>query len=102
MRCEAHPRDRDESGGPVLVGVSITPSHRGHAAGVPDALLDAIEEWARRHSAVLRLAVHEDNRRAQAFSSRRGYALTGKYTPYPLDPSERELEMTRLLTEGAP
>jgi GNAT superfamily N-acetyltransferase len=88
------------TGDPVLVGVYITPSHRGHAAGVADALLDAIEEWARRHGSVLRLAVHEDNRRAQAFYSRHGFVLTGKDTPYPLNPSERELEMTRLLTEG--
>lgn len=91
----------DEATGPLLVGVYVAPSHRGRAAGVTDALLDAIESWASGHGAALRLHVHERNLRAQAFYARRGYVLTGASEPYVLAPDERELEMIRRL-DGAP
>lgn len=86
--------------GPLLVGVYVAPSHRGRAAGVTDALLDAIESWASGHGDTLRLHVHERNLRAQAFYARRGYEPTGVTEAYVLAPDERELEMIRRL-DGA-
>jgi ribosomal protein S18 acetylase RimI-like enzyme len=77
--------------------VYVAPSHRGRDAGVADALLDAVEDWARTVSGTLRLTVHEDNRRAQAFYGRRGYRFTGRTSPYALDETRRELEMRREL-----
>jgi len=87
----------DRTEGPILVGVYVAPTHRGRQANVADRLLDAIEEWAVDHGNALRLLVHEDNARAQAFYRRRGYELTGKSEPYALDPTQRELEMSRRL-----
>ncbi|WP_432487465.1 GNAT family N-acetyltransferase [Kineococcus sp. SYSU DK018] len=86
---------------PLLVGVYVAPSHRGPGAGVADALLDGIEAWAAGHGPVLRLMVHEDNQRAQAFYARRGFRLTGNSGPYPLDPRQREVEMARELPPAA-
>jgi ribosomal protein S18 acetylase RimI-like enzyme len=81
-----------------VVAVYVAPSHRGGGAGVADALLDAVEEWARDHGhAELWLEVHEDNPRAQGFYLRRGYEFTGQTRPYDLDPAGRELEMVRTL-----
>lgn len=37
----------DDDAGPMLVGVYVHPAHRGRAAGVTDALLDAVQEWVR-------------------------------------------------------
>ncbi|MEZ0163360.1 GNAT family N-acetyltransferase [Kineococcus sp. LSe6-4] len=87
----------DPGTGPVLVGVYVTPTLRGRRAGVADALLDAVETWAAGRGPTLRLLVHEDNTRAQAFYRRRGYALTGRSEPYVLDAGQRELEMARSL-----
>jgi GNAT superfamily N-acetyltransferase len=87
--------DRFQVGGPLLVGVFVSPSFRGREAGVTDALLDAVEEWARAHGSTLTLHVHEDNDRAIAFYRRRGYGLTGRTIPYNLDPTKNELEMRR-------
>nr|WP_252728476.1 GNAT family N-acetyltransferase [Curtobacterium sp. WW7] len=36
----------DAATGPLLVGVYVSPMHRGRDAGVADALLDAVERWA--------------------------------------------------------
>jgi GNAT superfamily N-acetyltransferase len=79
---------------PVLVGVYVSPDFRGSAAGVTDALLDGVEAWVREqgHTA-LTLEVHEKNPRARAYYDRRGFTLTGRTLPYPLDPSGRELEL---------
>ncbi|GAB3218095.1 hypothetical protein GCM10027586_11080 [Kineococcus gypseus] len=88
----------DAASGPLLGGVYVAPSHRGREAGVADALLDAVEAWALAHGPRLRLEVHEDNHRAQAFYARRGFRPTGRWAPYPLDPSRREIEMARDLT----
>ncbi|MBI9113711.1 GNAT family N-acetyltransferase [Sanguibacter suaedae] len=90
-------RQTDPDAEPMLYGVYVAPSHRGRDAGVADALLDAVEDWARTMSGTLRLTVHEDNHRAQAFYARRGYRLTGTTSPYPLDETRRELEMRRAL-----
>jgi ribosomal protein S18 acetylase RimI-like enzyme len=90
----------DAETGPLLVGVYVAPDHRGRGAGVADALLDAVEEWAVGHGATLRLHVHEDNGRARAFYERRGFVVTGHTEPYELDPTRVELEMVREL-DGA-
>lgn len=89
--------DRVQAGGPVLVAVYVSPSARGRTVGVTDALLDAVEDWARGRAATLTLHVHEDNARAIAFYRRRGYDFTGRTMPYSLDPSRNELEMRRAL-----
>lgn len=89
--------DRAETGGPLLVGVYVSPGFRGSDAGVTDALLDAVEEWARSLSDALTLHVHEDNSRAIAYYRRRGYTPTGHTVPYNLDPSKNEIEMRRAL-----
>ncbi|MBF4609595.1 GNAT family N-acetyltransferase [Curtobacterium sp. VKM Ac-1393] len=91
----------DAATGPLLVGVYVAPSHRGRAAGVTDALLDAIESWAVGHGTTLRLHVHERNLRAQAFYVRRGYEPTGASEPHVLAPDERELEMIRRLDRAS-
>lgn len=90
--------DRLDVGGPMLVGVYTSPAFRGRDAGVTDALLDAVEDWARGHGSTLTLHVHEDNERAIAFYRRRGYQLTGRTFPYNLDPARNELEMRRTLS----
>ncbi|WP_411722017.1 GNAT family N-acetyltransferase [Mycetocola sp.] len=87
--------DRLDVGGPLLVGVFVSPAARGRDAGVADALLDAVEHWARGQGNSLTLHVHEDNDRAIAFYRRRGYDLTGRTIPYNLDPTKNELEMRR-------
>lgn len=87
----------DAATGPLLVGVYVAPGHRGRDAGVADALLDAVQDWAAEHGTTLRLHVHEDNVRARAFYERRGFVATGHTEPYVLDPSRTELEMLRVL-----
>ncbi|SKA95515.1 Acetyltransferase (GNAT) family protein [Agreia bicolorata] len=85
----------DGHGDAMLVSVYVTPAWRGTALGLTDALLDEVEAWAR--AAVpdgnLRLHVHEDNPRARAFYTRRGYVETGETIPYPLDRTQNEVEM---------
>ncbi|MCW4459210.1 GNAT family N-acetyltransferase [Microbacterium sp. MPKO10] len=82
---------------PTLVGVYVAPAHRGRRRGVTDALLEAIEDWARAESTRLTLHVHEDNARARAAYERRGFVQTGHTVPYSLDPRRRELEMIKRL-----
>jgi GNAT superfamily N-acetyltransferase len=84
-------------GGPTLVGVYVSPGFRGRRAGVTDALLDAVEAWAREHADVLRLEVNELNARARVAYEQRGFVLTGRTSPYPLDPPSLELEMIKRL-----
>jgi GNAT superfamily N-acetyltransferase len=86
--------------GPLLVGVFVSREFRGHESGVADALLDAIEHWARSEGDALNLNVHEQNSRAIAFYRRRGYELTGRAHPYGLDPGCLELEMKRQLASA--
>lgn len=83
--------------GAMLVGVYVSPSSRGRAAGVFDALLDAVEEWARARGPVLTLEVNELNPRARAAYEHRGFVLTGVTRPYPLEPRSLELEMMKRL-----
>jgi GNAT superfamily N-acetyltransferase len=84
-------------GGPTLVGVYVAPGFRGRRAGVTDALLEAVESWAGEHADVLRLEVNELNARARAAYEQRGFVLTGRTSPYPLDPPSLELEMIKRL-----
>lgn len=81
--------------GPLLVGVYVTPSHRGRSFGVASALLAEVEAWAATLAGALFLHVHEDNLRAIAFYQRNGYRLTGKVEQYILNPGQRELEMVK-------
>lgn len=86
-----------DGSGPWLVGVYVSPRFRGSRHGVTDALLDAVEEWAAERADRLLLEVHESNPRARAFYARRGYIETGRTLPYPLDTTQRELEMLKRL-----
>ncbi|WP_066039529.1 GNAT family N-acetyltransferase [Herbiconiux solani] len=84
--------------GAFLFAVYVSPSHRGRAAGVTDAVLTRIEEWARERGDTLTLEVHEHNDRAVGAYRSRGFVETGVTRPYPLDPSSgRELEMRKRL-----
>ena len=76
-----------------LVTVYVTPAHRG--TGVTDLLLDSVLSWVARQDDVrtLALLVHEQNRRAAGFYARRGFRASGRTESYPLDASQRELEM---------
>ena len=88
----------DETVGALLVGVYVTPDFRGREAGVLDALLTAVEAWARTEGGRLTLHVHEDNARAMASYERRGFTFSGHAIPYNLDPSKNELEMVKELS----
>lgn len=83
--------------GPLLVGVYVTPDHRGRQRGVAPAMLAEVEAWAATIDRMLFLHVHEDNPRALAFYQRSGYQLTGKVERYALNPHQRELEMVKVL-----
>lgn len=85
----------DVAAGPLLVGVYVAPDVRGREVGLADAMLSTVEDWARDEGDRLTLHVHEDNPRAQAFYSRRGFVTTGRTVPYPLVPEQRELEMVK-------
>jgi len=87
-------------GVPTLVAVYVAPDVRGAAAGVTDALLAGIERWALQHGDQLRLEVNELNARAIEAYRRRGFVMTGRTTPYPLDPPSLELEMVKPLRTG--
>src|SRR3954462_2813116 len=90
-----------EGGGdPWLVGGYVAPDARGPAAGVTDALLASIEDWARTKGGSLLLEVNEENPRAIAAYRKRGFVETGRSRPYPLDPRLRELEMRKVLPQS--
>lgn len=87
----------DANTGGLLVGVYVTPDRRGREAGVFDALLAAMEDWARTQGDTLTLHVHEANSRARAAYLRRGFIETGHRHPYVLDPTASEIEMVKPL-----
>jgi GNAT superfamily N-acetyltransferase len=87
----------DPGTGPLLVGVYVAPDFRGREAGLTDALLAAVESWARTESDRLTLHVHEDNARARQAYENRGFTATGQTVPYNLDPRRMELEMVKQL-----
>jgi ribosomal protein S18 acetylase RimI-like enzyme len=76
-----------------VVGVFVMPAYRG--AGVADALMAAVVEWAGRELRAdrIRLFVTETNTRADAFYRRIGFIHTGTTMPYPPDPSYAEHEL---------
>lgn len=89
----------DEAVGPLLVGVFVDPGSRGREAGVADALLAGIEEWALTQGDALTLHVHEENPRAVAFYERHGFVADGVKVPYPLAEGEWELQMVKRLRD---
>jgi len=94
---------RYEPGDDAMVySVYVGPAARG--ADALDRLLDAVENWARTLEGVtrLRLEVHEDNARARAAYTRRGFVETGGTAPYAPDPSRVELELARPLSRSLP
>ncbi|WP_172386844.1 GNAT family N-acetyltransferase [Streptomyces sp. MNP-20] len=78
-----------------LVGVYVRPEHRG--TGLTEALFGAAVEWARAADGAgverIRLFVHEDNERAEAFYRRFGFVRSGVSASVPGDPSALEYEM---------
>lgn len=85
-------------GGSVnVVGLWSAPGHRD--AGVADALLDAVADWARTNGDTrLRLWVVERNEFARAFYEDYGFLATGADMPYEPDPSIDQVEMVLDLT----
>jgi RimJ/RimL family protein N-acetyltransferase len=77
-----------EPGVATVAAVWVAPEHRGATTGVTDQLMDAITTWARdtAHASALRLAVHEDNTRANAYFERVGFHPTGETQTYELEP----------------
>ncbi|MGW2471440.1 GNAT family N-acetyltransferase [Streptomyces sp. NPDC001665] len=77
-----------------LVGVFVRPEARG--TGVVDELFRAAVDWAWSLETPrlerVRLYVHEDNPRAEAFYRRFGFVPTGETMPMQGDPKALELE----------
>ncbi|WP_329135729.1 GNAT family N-acetyltransferase [Streptomyces sp. NBC_00670] len=74
-----------------LVGVFVRPEQRG--SGLAGALFDAALDWSwglGLHR--VRLFVHEDNGRAEAFYRKAGFVPTGVTGPVPGDTGHRERE----------
>lgn len=84
--------------GAMLVGVYVDARWRGSEAGVADALLEGVIDWARERGDQLLLDVHADNPRAIGFYRRHGFEPTGRVTPYNLPPYGDEIEMRLDLT----
>lgn len=92
---------------PVLTGVYVSPDARGRAAGVTDALFEAVLLWANPRGTVLRLWVAEQAAPARRYYARKGFAPTGRVDdlrvlgrqPQPDDGGL--LEMSRALTGDA-
>ncbi|MEV3860565.1 GNAT family N-acetyltransferase [Streptomyces sp. NPDC050095] len=76
-----------------LVGVFVRPEARG--CGVTEALFTAASAWGFSLEGLerVRLHVHEDNARAEAFYRKFGFVRTGRVVPEPGDPSKVDYEM---------
>jgi ribosomal protein S18 acetylase RimI-like enzyme len=76
-----------------VVGVYVTPAHRG--TGVVDALMTAVLGFAEQdlHADRIRLFVTETNQRAEAAYRRIGFGRTGASLAYPRDPTLLEYEL---------
>ncbi|MGA4841019.1 GNAT family N-acetyltransferase [Streptomyces sp. G45] len=78
-----------------LVGVYVRPEARG--TGLTEDLFDAAVTWAFAPDGAaaerVRLFVHQDNPRAEAFYRRYGFTRSGQHAPVPDDPAAREYEM---------
>ncbi|UWE10538.1 GNAT family N-acetyltransferase [Actinacidiphila bryophytorum] len=85
-----------------VVGVFVRPEHRG--SGVIDALFEAAVEWATSvaQATRVRLYVHEDNVRAEAFYRRFGFVRSGVTAPMKDDPAKTEVEMVLAHPEAPP
>ncbi|MFD9125827.1 GNAT family N-acetyltransferase [Kitasatospora sp. NPDC059571] len=91
----------DVFGGPVdidqahLVGVFVRPEQRG--TGLARALFDAAIAFAHELDepkvSRVRLYVHQDNRRAEAFYRKIGFTRSGRSVPVPGDESSVEHEL---------
>lgn len=80
-----------------LVGVYMAPEGRGN--GLSEKLLRAAIDWSwelPERIGRVRLWVHQDNARAQAFYARLGFTRTGETMAYPVDESQTEYEMELL------
>ncbi|CCK29125.1 acetyltransferase [Streptomyces davaonensis JCM 4913] len=74
-----------------LVGVFMRPEHRG--CGLTELLFDEALEWSWRQGLErVRLIVHEENGRAQAFYRRMGFAPSGVTVPLESQPGALEHE----------
>ena len=74
-----------------VIGVFMRSDPRG--IGLTEVLFDAALEWAwERGVERVRLIVHEDNGRAQAFYRRAGFTFSGRSVPLVQRPGEVELE----------
>ncbi|MEU6084616.1 GNAT family N-acetyltransferase [Streptomyces sp. NPDC047108] len=86
----------DETGRPQqmhVVSVYVRPEHRG--TGAAEQLLRTAIAWTWENSKAerIRLWVHADNPRAEAFYRRLGFARTGETMAFPPVPEESEYEM---------
>ncbi|MER5974662.1 GNAT family N-acetyltransferase [Streptomyces sp. NPDC002055] len=79
-----------------VVSVYVRPGHRG--TGVAEQLFRGATAWAWEHTKAerVRLWVHGDNARAQAFYRRLGFVRTGATMAFPPIPEETEYEMVLL------
>lgn len=89
---------------PVLTGVYVTPSSRGRANGLADALLDHVAGWAAGRGERLRLEVYDQAVPAGRFYERRGFRASGRSRDFRLlgqgrdSPSLRLVELVRTVT----
>ncbi|MET8678424.1 GNAT family N-acetyltransferase [Streptomyces sp. NPDC004647] len=76
-----------------IVSVYVRPEHRG--TGVAEQLFRTAIDWAWEQTKAerIRLWVHGDNPRAQAFYRRLGFTPTGETMAFPPNPEELEYEM---------
>lgn len=76
-----------------IVSVYVRPEHRG--TGIAQRLLRSAADWTWQNTKAerIRLWVHADNARAEAFYRRLGYVRTGDTMPFPPAPEELEYEM---------
>ncbi|MFJ4784158.1 GNAT family N-acetyltransferase [Streptomyces sp. NPDC088794] len=97
--------EKDWAGFPIeqlqghVVGVFVRADHRG--IGLTEVLFDAGVEWAwARGAERVRLIVHADNGRAQAFYRRAGFLPTGRTVPLEKSPEDLELEFVLERSDG--
>jgi ribosomal protein S18 acetylase RimI-like enzyme len=88
-----------ERGEAHLISLWVDP--RARRRGAAAALVEAVSAWARdRGHRELRLWVTETNAAARRCYETRGFAYTGRVTPYEPDVNVQELEMSRRLPPG--